>query len=215
MKFSNNGLRFSLLIIVSAFIISSCKKDDNTTNNNQNTNTLPTPISNIVPQTMIDSLRAAGTAVNEGTTPPIVNGIYLMHPDSCTYDNSPGNLAGTLFSDYKFRFTNQDNAAFTISVEQKAIPAGTLSSTPVETYISGSGNNFSVFLLRTISPQGITVQQFNILSGTLTSSGIQNLQNTLYMRSKGDDPTNAVVPAGTIRVFINGAAGLAENASTF
>jgi hypothetical protein len=164
---------------------------------------------------MVDSLRAAGANIYDGTTPPIVNGIYLMHPDSCIYDNSPGHFTGTLFDDYKFQFTGQNNSLYTINVAQKAMSTGTLSSTPAYTYISGSGNNFSIFILRTSSPSGITVQQFNVLSGTLTSTGIQNLQNTLYMRSKTGDPANTIVAAGTIRVFVTGVPGLATISATF
>lgn len=194
-------------------LIASCSKDD--PKPSTPTDTFPAPISSNVSQSMVDSLRNAGATINSGTTPPIVNGIYLMHPDSCIYDNSPGNFANTLFTDYKFRFTNQDNSLFTLLVEQKAIPAGTLSSTPVSTYISGSGNNFSIFILRTITPGGIAVQQYNVLSGTLTAAGIQNLQNTLYVRSKGSDPSGTYPPTGTIRVFVTGATGLAAISGSF
>ena len=214
-----SGKIFALFIsIMLVLFFSSCKKDNDTNPNptpEPNPNSFPAVISNIVPQTMIDSIRATGAAVYAGSTPAIVNGIYLMHPDSCVYDNSPGNFTGTIFTDYKFRFSNQDNTLFTLNVDQKSIPAGVLSSTPVSTYISGTGNNFSVFLLRTVSPGGVTVQQFNVLSGTLTSTGIQGLQNTLYLRSKGSDPTNSLPPAGTIRRFINGGNGLAANATDF
>lgn len=214
-----SGKNFSLFISnMLVLFFSSCKKDNDTNLNptpEPNPNSFPAVISNIVPQTMIDSIRATGAAVYAGSTPAIVNGIYLMHPDSCVYDNSPGNFTGTIFTDYKFRFSNQDNTLFTLTVDQKSIPAGVLSSTPVSTYISGTGNNFSIFLLRTVSPGGVTVQQFNVLSGTLTSTGIQGLQNTLYLRSKGSDPTNSLPPAGTIRRFINGGNGLAANATDF
>ncbi|MBK8711584.1 MAG: hypothetical protein IPL97_06920 [Niastella sp.] len=202
-----------LLLTVFIFLLGSCKKDDKPNNNNNDV--FPTPISNFVSQGMVDSLRAVGANVYSGTTPPIVNGIYFMHPDSCTFDNSPGNFTGTIFSDYKFKFSNQDNSLYTLLVEQKAIPSGTLSSTPVSIHISGAGNQFSIFLLRTVTPTGITVEQYNILSGTLTSNGIQGLQNILYVRSKGSDPGNIYPPAGTIRLFVNGAPGLAANTSTF
>lgn len=203
-----NLSRVSLLTILFGCIITSCKKE-------KKEDVFPTPIANIISQSMIDSIRAAGATVHSGTSPAIVNGIYFMHPDSCIYDNSPANFRGTLFTDYKFRFSNQDNNLYTILVEQKAIPSGTLSTTPVSVYISGSGNRFSIFLLRTSVPSGISVQQFNVLSGTLTANGIQDFQNTLYLRSKGSDPGNTLPPAGTIRVFVNGAPGLAVNSATF
>lgn len=199
-------------VILTSILVSSCKKDDN---NSPGPDQFPAPIANIAPQSMIDSLRARGSHIYSGTTPPIVNGIYLMSPDSCTYDNSPSNSAGNIYSDYKFRFSNQDNSAFTITLEQKTYPGGLVSTAPASTYISGSGNNFSIFTLRNQSAAGIPGQIYNIFSGTITSAGIKDLQNTLYVRSKGADPNNLLIPAGSVRVFINGGAGTAVNVSTF
>lgn len=208
-KYQNAARVFFFGLIILCTVV-SCKKDAQ-----KNKDSFPTPIANIISQSMIDSIRAAGATVYSGTSPAVVNGIYLMHPDSCIYDNSPANFRGTLFTDYKFRFSNQNNSLYTILVEQKAIPSGTLSTTPASVYISGNGNRFSIFLLRTSVPSGISVQQFNVLSGTLTANGIQDFQNTLYLRSKGSDPGNTLPPAGTIRVFVNGAPGLAVNSATF
>ena len=214
----NVKIVFPLFVAFTVIFFTACKKSDDVTTTPAPTpsplSTYPAPVRNEISRGMIDSLSAAGAHIYDGTTPPIVNNIYYMHPDSCTYDNLSGS-AGTLYSDYKFQFSAQNNTDFTIAVAQKTFPGGTLSSAPASAYISGSGNHFSIFLLRTISPSGIPVQQFNVLSGTLTSTGIQDLQNTLYMRSKGADPSNLVVPAGTIRVFINGAPGLAAVSSTF
>src|SRR6218665_2936905 len=180
---------FFILLIVS---LNACQKE----NEAEPVKTFPAPINTFITQGMLDSLRSAGAHIYDGTTPPTVNGIYFMHPDSCIYDNSPSNSAGSIYTDYKFKFTNQNNTAFTIDVAQKSIPAGIISSTPVYSYISGNGNNFSIFIIRTLTPSGVTVQQYNILSGTLTSGGIQNFQNVLYMRSKVGDSDNAlVVPA--------------------
>jgi len=213
MKKSSALIKWTAVFYSLFLVLGSCKKSNDLPAITGEI--FPTPVSNQISQSMVDSLRVRGANVYSGTTPPIVNGIYFMHPDSCIYDNSPSNFAGTIFTDYKFRFTNQNNTSFTLNVEQKAIPAGTLSTTPVSTYISGSGNNFSIFVLRTISPGGIQVQQFNVLSGTMTAGGIQNLQNTLYVRSKGSDPGHTYPAAGTVRVFVTGVPGLAATSATF
>jgi len=202
-----------LLFVTTVLIFASCKKSS--TNTTTTTLTLPAPISNIVSQSMIDSLKAVGATIHEGTTPPTLNGIFLMHPDSCIYDNSPGQFTGQLFDDYKFDFSNQNNSLFTITVAQKDVASGVLSSAPVLSYISGSGNDFSIFLYRTLSPGGIQIQQFNILSGTLVSTGIKGFQNTYYLRRKTGDPGNTIAPAGTIRLFVNGGNGVAVTSTTF
>ncbi len=202
---------YPAILIVGFISLLSCKKDAKV----NPAETFPAPISNLITNSMVDSLRNAGGTIFSGTTPPIVNGIYLMSPDSCVFDNSPGNFAGTLFADYKFRFTNQNNNTFTLNVDQKNLSSGSLNPTPASVYISGSGNTFSVFVFRTISPAGISVEQFNILSGTLTANGVQNFQNILYIRKKGSDPSGTLPPAGTIRLFVTGGTGLAASSSTF
>lgn len=211
MKKTNLYACFMLALIAGTLFV-SCKKDSA---EEKATDIFPAPIGSRVSQSMVDSLRNAGASIFSGTTPPIVNGIYLMHTDSCIYDNSPSNFAGTLFVDYKFKFSNQDNTAFTLIADQKNVSTGALSPTPASTYISGSGNNFSIFVLRTTTPGGISVEQYNVFSGTLTPGGIQNFQNILYVRKKGSDPTGSYPAAGTIRVFVNGAPGLAANSGTF
>lgn len=213
MKKANRFVAVALLLFTGAVFIISCKKSE--TGDNTQPDTFPTPIRSFISQGMVDSLRNAGGTIYSGTTPPLVNGIYYMHPDSCTFDNSPGGFTGTLFADYKFRFFNQDNTAFTLNVDQKNTSSGALSPTPATVYISGSGNNFSVFVLRTITPGGISVEQYNVLSGTLTPTGVQNFQNVLYVRKKGSDPTGSYPAAGTIRVFVTGAPGLATTSTTF
>ncbi|MEO7048524.1 MAG: hypothetical protein ABI091_24710 [Ferruginibacter sp.] len=214
MKNIKKAVPIIVVIFLNVIFLSSCKKDSSP-GAGSGPETYPTPIANIAPQSMIDSLKARGANIYSGTTPPIVNGVYLMTPDSCTYDNSPGNTAGAIYADYKFRFSAQDNSSYTITVEQKILPAGTLSAAPVSTYISGNGNNFSIFTLRNQSANGISGQIFNVFSGTLTATGIKKLQNILYIRSKGSDPNNLLAPAGTIRVFINGGQGTAINSATF
>jgi len=209
-----NSIQKLIILAIFAVVFSSCKKDD-TTALPANTDVLPAPVSDFVSQSMIDSLRSAGATINTGVTPPVANGIYLQTHDSCIYDNNNPASVGALFSDYKFKFSNQNNTAFTVDVAQKTVPGGAISSTPVYSFISGSGNKFSIFIIRTTTLNGTHVQQYNVLSGTVAAGGIQDFQNTLYMRSKENDPTNTVVPAGTIRVFVTGAPGLATTSSTF
>ncbi|MFT3979166.1 MAG: hypothetical protein QM687_01765 [Ferruginibacter sp.] len=194
--------------------MSSCKKDND---NGNEVSEYPDPIQQFISQGMIDSLRNAGATIYSGKTPPIVNGIYLMHPDSCIYDNGNSASVGAIFSDYKFQFANQNNTSFTLDFAQKSVPANVLSNPPVQTFISGSGNHFSIFVLRNLSVNGsIPVEQYNVFSGTLTTGGIQNFQNVLYMRNKFGDESNVyVVAKGTIRVFVTGAPGLATTQTTF
>ncbi|HVM89154.1 MAG TPA: hypothetical protein VMT76_13275 [Puia sp.] len=204
-----NFLSLIIVLILAGSFPVSCAKSNGTSQKNNN------PLSATITQTMIDSLNIAGAHINQGSTPPTVNGIFLMTPDSCVYDNSSGNFAGQLFDSYKFQFSNQDNAKWTVAVAQKDVSTGIANPAPVETYITGSGQNFTIYMYSTSTPTGVSVEKYNVLSGTLTANGIQSFQNVLYLRNKGSDPGNTVAPAGTIRVFVTGGSGLAGITSSF
>jgi hypothetical protein len=199
----------SALFLISVVFI-SCSKSNTSTNNSSSSN-LPAPVSSIASAADITSLKSSGMTINEGTTPPVVNGIYLQHPDSCIFDNSGNNSAGKFFADYKFRFSNQNNSSFAISVDLKDVTNYTDSASySANTYISGSGNSFTIFAQVNGSLGGVTYTELDTYSGTLTSKGVQNFQWSFYLKSKSSDPNNVhVVSVGTTRVFNTGAPGMA------
>lgn len=200
-----------LFATVLMFTLSCSKKDENI--NPKKEDVFPDQIKNFLTQGMLDSLRGAGATIYSGNTPPIVNGIYLLSPDSCIYDNTSA-LTGSIITDQRYRFSNQNNTNFTLTVDVKDLSTNALHQTAVKTFICGSGNNFSIFILRTIL-NTIPAEAYNVYSGTLTTGGVLHLQNCLYIRNKGDDPTHLVAKAGTIRLFINAGNGLAINIPVF
>jgi len=129
-------LRVTMAFLAISIMITSCKKDKKT----PPSNTLPAIINTIISQAQIDTLKKHGTVINEGTTPPVVSGIFLLSPNVCSYDNSGGNFSGQTFDDYAYKFSNQNTANFTVRVDYADVGGGDVGSDSTATYISGSVN---------------------------------------------------------------------------
>lgn len=192
----------------------SCKKDKGG-NNNKLGSTFPQGVNNVITPDVLSKLKAAGATVNDGLTPPTVNGIYLLHPTYCAYDNSSDNAQGSIFDDYRFKFSSQNTSAFTISAEYKDIDSGTdFGADNSATYISGTGNLFTIYAQTTGTEDGISNTQLQLISGEISANGVKNLQLTVYLTSKGNDPDGELAAVGTTRIF-NDQDGSSETQTTF
>jgi hypothetical protein len=160
-------------------------------------------INTVITPTILDTLEAHGTVVNTGLTPPIVNGVYLVSPNYCFYDNSSPSLAGETIASYEYEFTNQSASTFSININYSdAIVGGDDSGSDINaTYLSGSNSSFTIYTQLTGTTNGISYTSLQVLSGQVASGAIDNFQYTFYLESKGSDPDNTIVPVGTIRIF--------------
>ncbi len=173
---------------------SACKK------NTEGSSNLSADITNFVPAAVIDSMRAWGLAVNEGKTPPVITGIYNISPNICTYDNSGANAVNATFSDYHFRFHDQDNNKLTISVDYKALSVRD-TATGTGSFISGAGDNFTIFVDQKGAAGNVTYEAILFYSGTKTAAGIQHFQLAIYLKSKSADQQSTLSKVGISRIF--------------
>lgn len=195
---------FLITIIISAIVISSCKKKKQEEPVGALGPNFPTVVNTVVTPAILDTLKKHGVIIHEGLTPPSVNGIYLLHPLYCIYDNSGDKRAGTLFDDYKYKFTNQDNAAYTIRVDYANTNRSDVGSDVSGTYIAGSGNFFTIFANTKGVSNGIDVNQLEVISGEIqTGSAIKNFQLAHFLISKGPDPTPLLEKVNSTRIFID------------
>jgi hypothetical protein len=192
-------LRIVSSVIFALIILQACKKSSG-----GNSSNLPAPVNTIISQAIIDSMKNWGMTINEGTTPPALNGIYLMSPNICLFDNSRGNQAGQSFDDYKYKFSNQNNSDFTIRLDYKDVGGinSDSGSDVTATYIAGNGNAFTVFARVTgVSYGTISYTRIDMYSGVIASGGIQNFQTAFYMKTKSNDPSGLIVDPGDSRIF--------------
>ncbi len=173
-------------------------------------------IQNLVSKEMIDELRSRGLNLNEGTTPPVIEGIYLSSPHELVspYGEEDSYEAGYEFEDLKIRFSNQDQQNLSVKVDLK----GSTNGTGQGAFLAGSGNKFTLFSeIVSHSEDGdedpYTATQIRIFSGELTDKGIKNLQTALIMKAK-TDPNDVLIPVGSGRIIKDGD-GLAAKTNSF
>lgn len=199
----NQSITFNFLIckskialfMLSIALVSSCKKETKT-----NQPKFSPQILNIVPLSTIDSLKKWGMTIYEGTTPPKLEGVYLVNNAECIFDNSNAPRLGLWRSDYKYKFYNQDNSKLTISLDYKATMAADTAK-GVGSFMSGNGNQFSVFLQTQGVANGINYKSTYVISGTKTDNGIVDWQDCFQLTQKDSDPTGILIKAGSTRIF--------------
>jgi len=150
--------------------------------------------------------------IYDGANPPNIEGDYLISPALLSYDSDNDFNVGYQFTDVYIRFLNQDMIHNTLDYQEKS---GNSTSSGIGCFISGEGNNFSVFF----NTEGVGNPDYIIhyktalvISGTKTSSGIQNLEYAFVMVYKDYDPQPYYMAVGDFRVIIDGD-GMAYNNS--
>jgi hypothetical protein len=193
-------MKLKHVAIVVAFIsigFSSCKKNKVDVPVSAN---LAAEIKNFVSPQTLDSLRSLGAVINEGTTPPTLDGIFNFTPVKCIKDNSDFNRLGQIFNDQRYKFSNLNPVTKSISVLTKDLKLNEV-LTSTEAFIAGSGNKFSVFINGKGPQSGINTKVLTIISGELNGGNIDNLTYTFYMDEKDTDPDRKLIKIKTGRVF--------------
>ena len=162
-----------LLCLLSAVMVISCSKSDKVN---------PTPdeilnkkISDILPQKYIDTLAKLGLTVNQGTTPPNVEGAFRIAPLILKNSNIKTDFPGQAFHDASVKFFEQSTKDFGIKLVGKFFLNA--ADTSITTAISGSGNNFTVYgKVKSVSSDKTKFAYFGILlSGTKDGANLKNV----------------------------------------
>ncbi|RYG38614.1 MAG: hypothetical protein EOO01_29585, partial [Chitinophagaceae bacterium] len=158
-------------------------------------------ILNIIPQKIIDSLRLQGMVINEGTTPPKIEGSYFADKANCFFDSSNFPRLGIWRANYTYTLYNQNNTDLTLSIDYFAHPRNIDEATGKGSFISGSGDKFSAFFLTEGVSKEVPYKMIYIISGRKTADGVVDWHDCLRMMEKGDDPTNKLIAVGGTRIF--------------
>ena len=164
-------------------------------------------IENVIPEDLVDKM-SEKINIYRGTNPPMIEGCYFMDPAVTVYCEDGYYKEGTVVASEIIRFMNQDNDYQTLDYEGKSAN-GKTADVGKGAFISGSGNNFSVFFSTVgtyVTDKGQTVgtKEAIIISGTKTSSGIKELEYALVMIEKTNDIYGEVMEEGIYRVFKDG-----------
>ena len=193
--------------VFALFALVSCSKsvdnggynNGNNQNNNGSTNgnnskslNIPVEAKAIIPEETLHQIRAQGMPIYEGTNPPNIEGIYLLDNLRFHYSSDPG-------ENYKYRFYQQNGVK--LKSDYRALKFGVNDiATGSGAIISGSGNNFTVFLNHAAHTEGVKNNDITLISGKLTPEGIKDLVLTLTVTQK-EDMGNRIMKVGVYRIF--------------
>lgn len=159
---------FGLLFVLTCTMISSCDPKLE----------LSKEIKNIVPDETLKQITDLGMPINKGSKPANLENIYKVSPFILKASNIPDDKIGSTFADYKFHLYSQNNDKLSISMDYYS---GGEEGSGLGGFISGDGNDFSVFVKVHSSYQGGQADFIHIISGTITDQGIKNLYFANFM----------------------------------
>jgi hypothetical protein len=174
-----------------SFLITSCKKDEKLV--------LSKEIQNIVPDSTLNKIISLGMPVNKGTNPPELINIFKVSPFTLKATNVKNDFAiGYKFADYKFRLYDQDNEKLTIKLDYVNGPE---TGTGFGGFMSGNGNDFSVFVKVHSLNGNNQAEILQIISGTITADGIKNFYLSNFMLDNYGNPNHVWIDEETGRVI--------------
>ena len=153
-----------------------------------------------------DILENLGMPINSGNNPPDIEGFYLTDDLDCVADTTDDYMQDLY---YNWNFYDQTDNEIKVSYFNN----GTDSATGQGSYIFGEGNDFTIYIEFNGSDGSVSYTNVNIISGTLTSSGIEDFTQGFIMTDKtGDDYDYYLMAVNEARIYEEGD-GLAESIS--
>ncbi|MBQ9215623.1 MAG: hypothetical protein IJ159_02575 [Prevotella sp.] len=193
------------MMLPSALVLNACGDDDD---DNGDSGTIDTRLEKVIPNEYRKQMEKYMT-IYDGVNPPNVEGIYVMSKGVNVYDSEGYYDPGDEVTDTYMNLSNQNMTNNTIDYKERQ--GSDTSQTGNGAFISGEGNNFSIYFNTSGNSHGVTFKLALVVSGTKTSDGIRNLFYAFVMTEKGADPDKKVMAEGGFRVFKDGD-GLASNA---
>lgn len=149
--------------------------------------------------------------IYDGNNPPNIEGTYVIDPMEIVYDMTGGYQPGyKKFGIIYFEISNQNSTTNTLDYREQEVSNGVMVSESKGdgAFISGEGNNFSVYFNTTgvthLDTYDVTSTHALVISGTKTNDGIRDLRYSFVMVDKGDDPEEMIINKGDFRVFKDG-----------
>lgn len=184
-----------ILAIISVSYLVSCKKGKDGPSNEE---ILKNKIEDVIPQQYLDTLKTLNFPVNEGTTPPNMEGAFYVSPLILKASNIQGDKPGNAFLSSKVKFFDQHNDDFGISLIGEHVL--TLRDTSIVTAISGSGNNFTIYGKVKSTYGSYSAIFATIISGVKEGNNIKNYTIGLINIDNTKGGTGIFVPEGKARV---------------
>lgn len=158
----------------------------------------PSDIVSVIPQQYIDILDDYIT-IYEGTTPPNIEGIWLISPCEMYYDSN-GYYIDQFADDHIWFYDQTPGNTLNMRSTQNL---GDLSEAE-GVFVSGSGNNFTVYFNEYYTDEnGAWIIMATVISGTKSGSSIKNFRNA-FLILDAYDPNDEYMKVGDFRVVEDG-----------
>ncbi len=154
-------------------------------------------VQTIISNSKLELFKSNGLSIYKGDNPPTIYGAYLADDLDCT-SSTDGVYLQDLVYYYNFYGQTSD---FDISLDYTNQSGDTASGRGA--FISGDGNNFSIYMEAHGTSGSATYTTVSIYSGTLTSYGITNFQFGFIMVEKYD-PYDSLMEVNNLRVYDEG-----------
>lgn len=187
-----------LLICSLVLLLASCSSDDDS---NGGFDGSLSDIQNFVGPELYDIMTNLGLVIHPGNTPPTLQGGYYMQPCILFASNIQTDNIGANFPAQTFYLTNMNSSNLTIDYSGSG---GTQSDDGSGSFISGSGNNFSIFLTITSVISGFEADTLYVLSGTDDGDGFIDFQLAAFMKDNFGNPGGVFIENGKGRIFVDG-----------
>ena len=196
-----------IFFVLPLSICFSCSSDDDAANDAFAGT--ETDLTNFFNEEVVDALIDLDFTINEGENPPNLQGTYFASPIILTDTNVPSDIIGSKFLDLQFSFFDQENSENTIDFEGETLSGSTVMerfSGIDSSFISGEGNDFSVFSIITgeIVNTSAVADMAYAISGTISNNGILDFEIAILILDDRGDPTNSIfLQNGQGRKFID------------
>ncbi len=185
-----------LMGLLMAAVTTSCKKDDE--ENDAGFDGSISDIENFYNSDVLDELISLGLDINTGSNPPNIEGVFNATPFILQASSVNGDTTGSQFPDLSMIFSNQDNTSLTIDFNGVN---GAETYDGDGSFISGEGNDFSVFLKVNVTLNGNVAETTFAISGSIEDGGLGDIQVGLIMIDDGGDPDGAFIENNTGRLL--------------
>ena len=161
-------------------------------------------INNLYSESQIAAIEALGLQINEGDSPPNVEGTFLIQPMILQASSVPSDQDGVdgTFNDLEVTFSNQNNDTLTLDLNSASTANSMTEGSG--SFISGSNSAFTVFFIAEVTmPDGHVILTTETFSGVVTAAGIQNIQFAGFVLDDRGDPFDNTIPNDTGRLFLD------------
>ena len=189
---------YTIVVVLVTLIFASCIKEyDGSVNADESGFTgSKSEIENYFSVEVVNSLEELGYKFNVGGTPPDIAGSFFGNSQKLKNSNVPNDQIGMAFLDYIYTFYNQtdENIDYT-----QTYSGGTANGNGC--FISGNGNNFSIYVVTEGTSGGYERKTAVAISGTLSSSGLTDFMLASIMLENYGNPGGNLLNNGQGRLI--------------